>query len=127
MKVFSCTSRIAAAGLLAAELCACTATPGIMNADGSINPCYGFHVSPQACGDAIYNAERIKNVQIGQSQSDVRQVMGREAELRGVSLQGGQRMETWTFLTDYASQIRTSVDFVDGKVVAIRPWSAIAR
>ena len=91
-----------------------------MNADGSINPCHGYRAHPQACGDALYNGARIKRVAIGQTLANVREIMGRDAELRSVGTHDGHESETWGYLTDYDQDITTQIEFVDGAVVAIR-------
>lgn len=96
------------------------APPGHMNADGSINPCHGYRVNPQACGDALYNGARIKRIAIGQTLANVREIMGRDAGLRSVGTHEGHESETWDYLTDYDQDITTRIEFVDGKVVAIR-------
>lgn len=94
--------------------------PGQMNDDGSIYPCHGYKADPQACGDAIYNGARIGQVAIGQSVAEVRTIMGRDAETRSVSVRDGRNVESWGFRTDYERRITTTIEFVEGKVVAIR-------
>ena len=94
--------------------------PGQMNADGSIYPCHGYKADPQACGDAIYNSAHIGQVSIGQTLAEVRAIMGRDAETRSVSARDGRNAELWSFRTDYEKRTTTTIEFVDGKVVAIR-------
>ena len=94
--------------------------PGQMNADGTIYPCHGYKAVPQACGDAIYNSAHIGQVALGQTLAEVRTIMGREAETRSVSTRDGRSVESWGFRTDYDKRITTTIEFVEGKVVAIR-------
>ena len=94
--------------------------PGQMSADGTIYPCHGYKTEPQACGDAIYNSARIGQVALGQTIAEVRAIMGRDAETRSVSVRDGHNDESWGFRTDYERRITTTIEFVDGKVVAIR-------
>ena len=94
--------------------------PGEMNADGSINPCHGYRSNYEACGNAIYNGRRISKVAIGQSLADVQGIMARAPEKRSVELKEGRTIETWSFLTDYDRSITTRLEFLDGKVIAIK-------
>jgi len=94
--------------------------PGQMDADGSIYPCHGYKANPQACGDAIYNSTHIGKVALGQTIAEVRALMGRDAETRSVSVRDGLSIESWGFRTDYEKRITTTIEFVEGKVVAIR-------
>ena len=122
--------RAAMSVALAASLCGRAAVqrpirdaihpPGQMNADGSIYPCHGYKAEPQACGDAIYNSAHIGQVALGQTIAEVRAVMGRDAETRSVSMRDGRSVESWGFRTDYEKRITTTIEFVEGKVVAIR-------
>ncbi len=94
--------------------------PGQMDADGSIYPCHGYKADPQACGDAIYNGTRIGKVALGQTLAEVRTIMGRDAEARSVNMRDGRSVEAWSFRTDYEKRITTTIEFMDGRVVAIR-------
>lgn len=115
---------------LIASLCGCAAVqrpirdaihpPGQMADDGTIYPCHGYKANGQTCGDAIYNSARIGQVAIGQTIAEVRAVMGRDAETRSVSVRDGHNVEAWGFRTDYEKRITTTIEFVDGRVVAIR-------
>ena len=94
--------------------------PGEMSADGSIYPCHGYKAEPQACGDAIYNGAHIGRVTLGQTIAEVRAIMSRDAETRSASVRDGRSVESWGFRTDYEKRITTTIEFVEGKVVAIR-------
>lgn len=115
---------------IVAGLCGCAAVqrpirdaihpPGQMADDGTIYPCHGYKADGQTCGEAIYNSARIGRVAIGQTTADVRAVMGRNAETHSVSVRDGRSVDSWGFRTDYERRITTTIEFVDGKVVAIR-------
>ena len=94
--------------------------PGEMNADGTINPCHGYKANFQACGNAVYNASHVGKVALGQSLTEVRQIMGRDPEQRSVQVQDGHNLEAWSFLTDYANHVTTRIEFSDLVVVAIK-------
>lgn len=94
--------------------------PGEMAADGTINPCHGHKADAQACGNALYNGTRIGKVAIGQSITDVRQIMGHDPEQRSVQATDGHSSESWSFRTDYQGRIMTRIEFRDAVVVAIR-------
>ncbi len=93
--------------------------PGQMSADGKINPCHGYANRPQDCGNAIFFAGRIAKVEIGQDREAVRRTMMRDPERREVVQKYGRAVETWAYLTDYASWRETVVTFVDGTVAKI--------
>ena len=122
--------RLFAIASLAVNLVGCAAVirpvrdaispPGEMNADGSINPCHGYRSNYEACGNAIYNGRRIPRVALGQSLAEVKGIMARAPEKRSVELKEGRNTETWSFLTDYDRSITTRLEFLDGKVVAIK-------
>jgi hypothetical protein len=79
-------------------------------------PCKGFHKEPQACERAYENSLVAGKVQIGQSSTEVRAIMGREPERREASAES----EAWSYLTDYANRILTVVIFKQGIVVEIK-------
>jgi hypothetical protein len=130
MTVVSSVRHAAALAVVIASVSGCAAVqrpirdaihpPGQMDADGSIYPCHGYKADRQACGDAIYNRAHIGQVSIGQTLAEVRTIMGRDAETRSVSTRDGRSVELWGFRTDYDRRITTAIEFVDGKVVAVR-------
>lgn len=94
--------------------------PGEMTADGTINPCHGHKADAQACGNALYNGTRIGKVAIGQSITEVRQIMGHDPEQRSVQALDGHSAESWSFRTDYQGRITTRIEFKDAVVVGIK-------
>ncbi len=94
--------------------------PGEMTADGTINPCHGHKADAQACGNALYNSTRIGKVSIGQSLTEVRQIMGHDPEQRSVQALDGHSVESWSFRTDYQGRITTRIEFRDAVVVGIK-------
>src|SRR5262245_17491753 len=100
--------------LTAASLVACTAVlqplrdneapPGVMNDDGTINPCHGSESNHQACGDAIFNARSMKQVDLGESRGAVRATMGHDPDEREMRTEDGTVTERWVYLTDYRWQ-----------------------
>ena len=122
--------RVVASIALALQLAGCAAVirpvrdaispPGEMNADGSINPCHGYRSNYEACGIAIYNGKRITKVAIGQTLVEVKTIMGKSPEERSIEAKDGRTVESWTFLTDYDRSVSTNVDFLDGRVSAIK-------
>jgi hypothetical protein len=82
----------------------------------SSGPCKGFHTDQQACQRAAENSAVIGKVKMGQSLAEVRQVMGKDPERRGVTT----NTETWGYLTDYMDQLLTVIVFKNGAVAEIK-------
>jgi hypothetical protein len=95
--------------------------PGEMNSNGKINPCHDFRSNPQACGEAQYNAPRVRKLGIGQTIAQAQQIMGRDPEERSLKVQDGQSIEIWFYLTDYDRSIVSVITFTDGKITSIEP------
>jgi hypothetical protein len=122
-------SAVLAVGLAAVSLVACTpvlqylrdnhAPPGVMNDDGTINPCHGAEEDHQACGNAIFNARGMKQIDVGQSRGEVRTTMRRDPDEREMVTERGTVTERWTYLTDYRWQRTTVVVFTNGYVSAL--------
>ena len=83
-------------------------------------PCQGFHKDPQACERAHENSQVAGKVQIGQSPSEVRSVMGRDPERR----EAKAGSEVWSYLTDYTNDILMVIYFSNGAVVEIKQVNA---
>ncbi len=102
-------------------LAGCASGPGgELLPNGTITPCGGHHTDPQACGNATFNARVIGKVQVGQSKQDVRAIMQHDPERREISA----NVETWSYITDYPSELVTEIVFTDGKVTGLKqaPW-----
>jgi hypothetical protein len=83
-------------------------------------PCKGFREDPQACERAYENSLVASKVQIGQSPTEVRAIMGRNPERREATATS----EVWSYLTDYTNQILTVIVFKQGVVVEIKHANA---
>jgi hypothetical protein len=71
------------------------------------------------------NRHHIDEIQVGQSLSDVRGIMGKDPEKREVRARfDGKTVEFWSYVTDYGRRLDTTITFIDGKVQEIRttPW-----
>jgi hypothetical protein len=86
----------------------------------SEGPCEGFHADPAACERAYANSLVAGRVQIGQTLSEVRTIMGRDPERREATADS----ESWSYLTDYSNQLLTVVVFKQGVVAEINQASA---
>jgi hypothetical protein len=93
-----------------------TAPPGLINAEGKINPCHGDEADHQRCGDAIFNGRHIGKIAIGSDAAEVRRVMLNEPDDKSVVRDGETVIERWTYLTDYRRRGTTTVLFRDGRV-----------
>lgn len=99
----------------------CASGPdGTLLPNGTITPCGGHHTDPQACGNAIFNARVIGKVQAGQTKEQVRMIMQHDPERREFN----GNVDTWTYITDYPSELVTEIVFTDGKVTGMNqaPW-----
>ena len=86
---------------------------GLYSASG---PCMGFHKNQQACERASENALVIGKVKLGQSAAEVRQIMGKDVERR----EENREIESWGYLTDYATSLWTIIVFKNGLVAEIK-------
>jgi hypothetical protein len=93
-----------------------TAPPGLINAEGKINPCHGDEADHQRCGDAFFNARHIGKIAIGSDPAEVERVMRNQPDARTVQRDGETVIERWTYLTDYARRRTTIVVFRNGRV-----------
>jgi hypothetical protein len=84
-------------------------------------PCKGFHTQPQACERAASNSQAIALVLIGQSLEDVKKIMPNPPDRRV----GDAQSEAWSYITDYANTMMTTIVFRDGRVSEIKqaPWT----
>jgi hypothetical protein len=95
------------------------APPGEMGSNGKVNKCNDWSTNPQACGEARYNAPRVAKINLGQSISEVRQIMGRDPEQRSLKEEGGHAIEEWQYLTNYKESIVSVITFRNSKVVSL--------
>ena len=71
------------------------------------------------------NERHINQVRVGQTLQEVRAIMGKEPERREARARfDGKTVEMWTYVTDYARKLDTTIIFVDGRVEELRatPW-----
>ena len=71
------------------------------------------------------NERRINQIKVGQSLAEVRAIMGKDPERREARLRfDGKTVEMWSYVTDYARRLDTTIIFVDGRVEELRasPW-----
>jgi hypothetical protein len=71
------------------------------------------------------NEHRINQIRVGQTLEEVRAIMGKEPERREARARfDGKTVEMWSYVTDYARKLDTTIIFVDGRVQEIRatPW-----
>jgi len=71
------------------------------------------------------NERHINQVRIGQTLQEVRAVMGKDPERREARARfDGKTVEMWSYVTDYARKLDTTIIFVDGRVEELRatPW-----
>jgi len=67
------------------------------------------------------NRARIDRVTVGQSLGEVRAIMGKGPEKREVRARfDGKTVELWSYVTDYARKVDSTIIFVDGRVQEIR-------
>lgn len=76
-------------------LAGCSEPGGVMLANGKITRCPDWHTDNQACGNALFNSKVIGLVKLGQTEQEVRAIMGHDAERREGSLSpDGRKIET---------------------------------
>jgi hypothetical protein len=86
----------------------------------SEGPCQGFHSDPAACERAYGNSLVAGKIQLGQTPSEVRTIMGRDPERR----EAKGESDSWSYLTDYTNQVLTVIVFKQGVVAEIKQASA---
>jgi hypothetical protein len=93
--------------------------PGQLMVNGKVAPCDDWRTNPQTCGEAIYNAPRIRQLNLGQSMQQTREIMGRDPEERSLKTQDGRPVEIWGYLTEYDKSIVSVITFVESRIVSI--------
>lgn len=71
------------------------------------------------------NERHINQVRVGQTLQEVRAIMGKDPERREARARfDGKTVEMWSYVTDYARRLDTTIIFVDGRVEELRatPW-----
>ena len=71
------------------------------------------------------NKRRIQQIRIDQTIEEVRTIMGKNPERREARARfDGKIVEMWSYVTDYARRLDTTIIFVDGRVQELRasPW-----
>jgi hypothetical protein len=67
------------------------------------------------------NRTRVDAVRVGQTFEEVRTRMAKPPEKREVRARyDGKRVEFWSYVTDYARKLDTTITFIDGRVTEIR-------
>jgi len=67
------------------------------------------------------NRVRVDRITVGQTLDEVRAIMGKGPEKREVRARfDGKTVELWSFVTDYARRVDSTIIFVDGRVQEIR-------
>lgn len=71
------------------------------------------------------NRQHINEIRVGQTLAEVRVIMGKDAEKREVRARfDGKTVEFWSYVTDYARRLDSTITFVDGRVqeISATPW-----
>jgi hypothetical protein len=71
------------------------------------------------------NERHINQIRVGQTVEEVRAIMGKDPERREARARfDGKTVEMWSYVTDYARKLDTTIIFVDGRVQELRatPW-----
>jgi len=71
------------------------------------------------------NERHINQVRVGQTLQEVHAIMGKDPERREARARfDGKTVEMWSYVTDYARKLDTTIIFVDGHVQELRatPW-----
>ena len=67
------------------------------------------------------NRSRAEHVHLGQTFDEVQAVMRKPPEKREVRARfDGRQIEFWSYVSDYARKLDTTITFVDGRVTEIR-------
>lgn len=70
------------------------------------------------------NRARLNRISVGASMADVRAIMRKDPERREARLRfDGKKVELWSYVSDYARKMDTTIIFVDGVVNEIRTTS----
>jgi len=63
------------------------------------------------------NERHINQIRVGQTVDEVRAIMGKDPERREARARfDGKTVEMWSYVTDYARKLDTTIIFVDGRV-----------
>jgi len=71
------------------------------------------------------NERHINRIKVGQTLEEVRAIMGKDPERREARARfDGKTVEMWSYVTDYARKLDTTIIFVGGRVEEMRatPW-----
>lgn len=71
------------------------------------------------------NERHINQIKVGQTLAEVRAIMAKDPERREARARfDGKTVEMWSYVTDYARKLDTTIIFVDGRVEELRatPW-----
>ena len=67
------------------------------------------------------NERNIGRIKVGQTLAEVRAIMGKDPERREARARfDGKVVEMWSYVTDYARKLDTTIIFVDGRVEEMR-------
>ena len=74
------------------------------------------------------NRARLDRISAGQTIAEVRATMGKDPERRELRTRfDGKTVELWSYVSDYARKLDTTITFVDGRVQEIRTTSWIEK
>jgi hypothetical protein len=74
------------------------------------------------------NRARLNHVAVGQTSREVRATMQKDPERREVRLRfDGKTVELWSYVSDYARKLDTTIIFIDGRVEEIRTTSWVEK
>ena len=74
------------------------------------------------------NRARLNRIVVVQSIADVRATMQKEPERREVRLRfDGKTVELWSYVSDYARKLDSTIIFIDGRVEEIRTTTWVER
>ena len=67
------------------------------------------------------NERHVNQIKVGQTLAEVRAIMQKDPERREVRARfDGKQVEMWSYVTDYARRLDTTITFVDGHVEDVR-------
>src|SRR5437660_4873858 len=70
------------------------------------------------------NRQHLNEVKVGQTLAEVRTIMRKDPEKREVRARfDGKTVEFWSYVTDYARKLESTITFIDGRVQEIRATS----
>ena len=90
-----------------------------MGPDGKVFPCNDYRINAQACGEARYNAPRVRKIALGMDVSTVKNIMQRDPEERNLKIVEARLSESWSYLVDYDNSLVCIIVFIEGRVVSI--------